>query len=210
MAEKPESEKTTKASIPITGMTCTNCAATIEKGLAETPGVEHANVNFGSEKASIAYDPNKVSLSKIKDTISELGYGMATKKSIYPVGGMTCASCVAHVEEALKSVPGVVSVGVNLGSEKATVEYLEGTTYADMKKAVEDAGYELGQGIRSPRRCQRNIATGSPQGQKQVYFCGHSHHSDCRNDADPRFQGDGILALGAGHPGAILGRLALL
>ena len=57
MAEKPESEKTTKVSIPITGMTCTNCAAPIEKGLSETPGVEQANVNFGSEKASIAYDP---------------------------------------------------------------------------------------------------------------------------------------------------------
>ena len=65
MAEKPESEKTTKASIPITGMTCTNCAVTIEKGLAETPGVEHATVNFASEKASIEYDPNKVSLDKI-------------------------------------------------------------------------------------------------------------------------------------------------
>jgi cation transport ATPase len=41
-------------------------------------------------------------------------------------------------------VPGVVSAVVNLGSEKATVEYLESTTYADLKKAVEDAGYELG------------------------------------------------------------------
>ena len=149
MADKPESEKTTKTSIPITGMTCTNCAATIEKGLAETPGVEHANVNFASEKASIAYNPDKVSLEKIKNTISELGYGVATKKSIYPVGGMTCASCVAHVEEALKSVPGVISVGVNLGSEKATVEYLEGTTYADMRKAVEDAGYELGKELKA-------------------------------------------------------------
>ena len=144
MTDKPESEKTTKASIPITGMTCTNCAATIEKGLAETPGVEKANVNFGSEKASIDYDPKKVSLSKLAHTISELGYGIATKQSIYTVGGMTCATCVAHVEEALKSVPGVVSVGVNLGSEKATVEYLPSVTYADLRKAVDDAGYTLG------------------------------------------------------------------
>ena len=51
LADKPESEKTTKASIPITGMTCVNCAATIEKGLAETPGVEHANVNFALRKS---------------------------------------------------------------------------------------------------------------------------------------------------------------
>ena len=147
MADKPDSEKVSKTRIPITGMTCTNCAATIEKGLAETPGVEHADVNFASEKASIEYDPNKVSLSKIKDTISELGYGVATKKSIYPVGNMTCASCVTRVEEALKSVAGVVSVNVNLASGKATVEYLESTTYTDMKKAVEEAGYTLGNEI---------------------------------------------------------------
>ena len=147
MAEKPASEKTTKASIPITGMTCTVCALTIEKGLAETPGVEKAAVNFASEKASVEYDPNKTNLTKLAHAISELGYGVATRKSIYPVGGMTCATCVMHVEEALKSVPGVISVAVNLGSEKATVEYIEGTAWADMKKAVEDAGYELGKEI---------------------------------------------------------------
>jgi Cu+-exporting ATPase len=147
MGEKTTTEKKTgksRASIPITGMTCTNCAATIEKGLAETEGVENASVNFASEKATIEYDPGKVDLSKIKGTISELGYGIATKKSIFPVGGMTCAACVARVEEALKGVSGVVSVSVNLASEKATVEYLEGTQYADLKKAVEEAGYELG------------------------------------------------------------------
>src|SRR4030042_859687 len=57
---------------------------------------------------------------------------------------MNGASCAARVEEALKSVPGVVSAGVNLGSEKATVEYLEGTEAADLRRAVKAAGYELG------------------------------------------------------------------
>jgi Cu+-exporting ATPase len=66
-------------------------------------------------------------IGKVKSTVSQLGYGVATKKSIFPVGGMTCASCVARVEEALSSVPGVISASVNLASEKATVEYLEGT-----------------------------------------------------------------------------------
>ena len=133
-----------KATIPVTGMTCATCAITIEKGLADTPGVEQASVNFASEKASIEYDPDKVDLAKLKDTISGLGYGTATKKSIFPVGGMTCASCVARVEQALNSVPGVVSVNVNLASEKATVEYLESTSVADLQKAVSGAGYTLG------------------------------------------------------------------
>jgi len=137
-------QKKEKATIPVTGMTCTTCAATIEKGLAETPGVEHANVSFASEKASVEYDPSKVNLAKIKDTISQLGYGTATKKSIFPVGGMTCASCVARVEGALSSVPGVISANVNLASEKATVEYIEGTEIASLRRAVKEAGYELG------------------------------------------------------------------
>jgi Cu+-exporting ATPase len=144
MADKTNSKKSDKASIHITGMSCTTCAATIEKGLSQTPGVEQADVNFTSEKASIKYDPTKVDLARIKDTVSQLGYGVATRKSIFPVAGMTCASCVARVEGALSSVPGVVSANVNLASEKATVEYLEGTAVADMRRAVKDAGYELG------------------------------------------------------------------
>ena len=144
MVDKTNSKKSDKASIHITGMTCTTCAATIEKGLSETPGVEQADVNFASEKASVKYDPTKVDLARIKNTVSQLGYMVATKKSIFPVGGMTCASCVARVEGTLSSVPGVISASVNLASEKATVEYLEGTGLADMRQAVKEAGYELG------------------------------------------------------------------
>ena len=50
MAGKTSSNKSEKAHIHITGMTCTTCAATIEKGLAEIPGVEQANVSFASER----------------------------------------------------------------------------------------------------------------------------------------------------------------
>jgi len=136
--------KTEKAHITVTGMTCTTCAATIEKSLAKTAGVEQARVNFASEKAFIEYDPDRVNLGKLKDTISQLGYTAATRKSIFPVGGMTCASCVARVETALSSVPGVVSASVNLASEKATVEYIEGTDSSELQRAVREAGYEFG------------------------------------------------------------------
>jgi len=144
MAEKSTSKKSEKTHIHITGMTCTTCAATIQKGLAETPGVEEAKVSFASEKASVEYDPTKVDLAEIKNTISQIGYGVATKKSIFPVGGMTCAACIARVEKALLSVPGVISASVNLASEKATVEYTEGTDIADLRQAVKEAGYTLG------------------------------------------------------------------
>ena len=142
MVEK--AKKPQKMRLHVTGMTCTTCAATVEKALAEKQGIEQAQVNFASETASVEYDPEKIDLAAIKDSISQVGYGTATRKSIFPVRGMTCASCVARVEEALKSVPGVVTVSVNLASEKATVEYIEGTEIADLRRVVKDAGYEMG------------------------------------------------------------------
>ena len=86
MGDNTNSQKSDKASIHITGMTCTTCAATIEKGLSETPSVEQADVNFASEKASIEYDPTKVDLAKIKDTVSQLGYGVAHQEVHIPGG----------------------------------------------------------------------------------------------------------------------------
>ena len=144
MVNKTTTRKLDKARIHVTGMSCATCASTIEKGLAETQGIEQANVNFASEQASVEYDPDKIDLVKIKETISQLGYGTAIKKSIFPVRGMTCASCVARVEKALSEVPGVVSVNVNLASEKATVEYTDEVKFATLRQAVKDAGYDLG------------------------------------------------------------------
>ncbi len=61
-----------------------------------------------------------------------------------PVEGMTCASCVAHVEKALKNLPGVTEAKVNLMSGKAAVIYDQGKVgIQDMVKAVEDIGYQV-------------------------------------------------------------------
>ncbi len=48
---------TKRLSIPVTGMTCTNCANTITRTLKRTEGVVEANVNFANERAEIIYDP---------------------------------------------------------------------------------------------------------------------------------------------------------
>ncbi len=59
------------------------------------------------------------------------------------VGGMTCASCVARVEKALKKVPGVQNANVNLATESARVTYAGGEDMAPaLRRAVRDAGYE--------------------------------------------------------------------
>ena len=73
-----------------------------------------------------------------------LGGTRSSKTITLPIVGMTCASCVAHVEGGLRSVPGVLNVNVNLATERATVEMIPGAvTIADLKRAVEDVGYEV-------------------------------------------------------------------
>ncbi len=139
-----ETKRVKKIVLPITGMTCASCAATIEKGLAKRPGVSGVNINLASEKASIEYDPSKVDTRALMDTISDVGYGVAVEKTTFSVGGMTCASCVGHVEKALAQVPGVISANVNLASEKATIQYLASeASMADFRRAVEGAGYSI-------------------------------------------------------------------
>src|SRR4030042_143452 len=60
-----------------------------------------------------------------------------------PVEGMTCASCVAHVEGALGELPGVETAVVNLGLGTARVRHIPGVvTTGQMKRAVRNAGYE--------------------------------------------------------------------
>lgn len=57
------------------------------------------------------------------------------------VEGMTCSACVAHVERALKAVPGVSEATVNLGTEQAEVDFANGVDVGALARAVEDAGY---------------------------------------------------------------------
>jgi Cu+-exporting ATPase len=92
----------------------------------------------------VQFDPEQVKLADLVTVVRDVGYDVAVEKITLPIGGMTCASCVSHVERALWSVDGVVSATVNLATEKATVEYLPGVAnLADFKRAVTDVGYEV-------------------------------------------------------------------
>ncbi len=130
--------------LPITGMSCASCAAHIQEGLSALRGVQSAAVNFAAEKATVFYDQSAVSVEDFIRTIKEQGYDVSISKVLLPVKGMSCASCVANVQEALGSLPGVKSVSVNFATEKATVEYFPSQVgIRDFRKAIKDAGYEL-------------------------------------------------------------------
>lgn len=62
----------------------------------------------------------------------------------YPVKGMSCASCSAHVGKALRSVEGVVEVNVNLPMNRATVKFDDAAcTAQQLQQSVERMGFEL-------------------------------------------------------------------
>jgi P-type Cu+ transporter len=128
--------------LPITGMTCASCVRNVERALEKTDGVAEANVNLATERATVSYDPTLTTVDKMIERVSGAGYGVAQATIELPITGMTCASCVRNVERAVNKQVGVLSVNVNLATEKASVTYLPGSVRrSDLVKAVEAAGY---------------------------------------------------------------------
>lgn len=132
-----------KAEIKVSGMSCAMCALTIEKSLKEVEGVNDAQVNLGTEKATVEYDPNKVKLSLLENAVENAGYRVLNEKVVLKIGGMTCAMCVKAIEDGLGRLDGISNVNVNLSSEKAYITYNpQMVTVEDMKNTIEDIGYQ--------------------------------------------------------------------
>ncbi|MYC07103.1 MAG: copper-translocating P-type ATPase [Chloroflexi bacterium] len=133
-----------RITVPITGMTCAACVIHVSHALEEVPAVADVSVSLASEKATIALEDGAIKVDALLGAVEDAGYGIATDKVNFSVGGMTCAACVSHVEHALNGVDGVLDVGVNLATERAAVEYIPGlAAVSDMRHAIEDAGYSL-------------------------------------------------------------------
>jgi Cu2+-exporting ATPase/Cu+-exporting ATPase len=60
--------------LPVKGMHCASCAFNIEESLKELPGVKSCQVNYGTEKARLEYDPAKISIAQMNEKIDPLGY----------------------------------------------------------------------------------------------------------------------------------------
>jgi len=130
-------------SLPIQGMTCASCVSHVETALKELNGTSNVVVNLATNKASVAYDSARLTLDDMVRAVSDVGYNVPATELTLEVRGMTCASCVAHVEGALKEIEGVTSAVVNLGLGTARVTYISGVvTTSAMKRAVREVGYE--------------------------------------------------------------------
>lgn len=131
-----------RETLSIQGMTCASCVGRVEKALKKVDGVEQANVNLATEQAVVESSAPLDRAALVK-AIERAGYDVVVAAPIeLSIDGMTCASCVARVEKALKKVLGVQQANVNLATEQAWVE-ADTTVSADkLIQAIRKAGYD--------------------------------------------------------------------
>ena len=144
----------TEASMRIKGMHCATCTSTVKKTIDSLDGVIDTNVNLATEKAFVKFDEAKVSRGKIEEAIRSAGYEVVSDEASLAIGGMHCAACVGTIEEALRSIPGVMNASANLATGRATIEYDSAIVRkGDFVRAVEMAGYRVlgAEGVRAER-----------------------------------------------------------
>jgi len=65
-----------KLELNVSGMTCGSCAARVQKALGRQAGVELADVNFATERATVVFDPDQVRLENLVAAVGKMGYGL--------------------------------------------------------------------------------------------------------------------------------------
>ncbi|EMA23415.1 heavy metal translocating P-type ATPase [Haloarcula argentinensis] len=134
------SNRTTR--LELTGMSCANCAGTIEESVGELDGIASVDANYATDEGSVEYDPDVVSLADIVAAVQDAGYGVATETVTIGITDMSCANCAEANEESLEGTAGVIDASVNYATDEAQVTYNPAdVSRADLYNAIESAGY---------------------------------------------------------------------
>ncbi len=134
-----------KLTLPITGMSCANCAANITRHVSKLDGVIDANTNFAAEQTLVSYNPGKIRSKDIIGKIQDLGFNVAQARKELPVTGMSCANCAANIERTLnKNVQGVMNASVNFATERLLVDYIPSQVSIDtIISEVKKIGFDV-------------------------------------------------------------------
>ena len=135
--------KTQQLTLPITGMTCANCVAAVERNIKKVDGVQVANVNLSSERATVEFDPSLAGLDDFLARIQRAGYGIASGEADLLIQRMSDDNDARRLEKALAALDGVLEATVNFTTERARVQYIPTMiSQADLRRAVASAGFE--------------------------------------------------------------------
>ena len=135
--------ETKQLTLPVTGMTCANCVATVERNLKRMDGVGSAVVNLSSERATVEFDSAKLGLAEIIARVERAGYGIATGEADLIIKRLADDNDARRLEKALAKLDGVLESQVTLTTEKARVKYVPTIiSQAEIRRAVSAAGFE--------------------------------------------------------------------
>ena len=135
--------ETKQLTLPITGMTCANCVATVERNLKKLEGVNTAVVNLSSERATVEFEADKLRLEDMIARVNRAGYGVATGEADLIIKRLADDNDARRLEKALLSLEGVLEAQVSFTTEKARVKYVPTiVTQAELRRAVASAGFE--------------------------------------------------------------------
>ncbi len=133
---------TKQISLPITGMTCANCVAAVERNIKKVEGVKVANVNLSSERATIEFDPSKADLADFIARINRAGYGIASGEADLLIQRMSDDNDARRLTSALKDLNGVLDVHVSFTTERAKIKYIPTViSQSEIRKAIETNGF---------------------------------------------------------------------
>ena len=120
----------TRIVLPIEGMSCASCAATVQEALGASPGVASAAVNYATAKAAVDYDDAQTSVAKLIRKVRDAGYNAGKATVTFGIRELHYAPSVAPLEHAVARVPGVIRVVANQATEAVTVDYVPGAVTA--------------------------------------------------------------------------------
>ncbi len=139
-----EEKQKARTVLKIGGMTCAGCVNIIQNKLSDTKGVDTCEVNLGSEKAVLEYDPQETDIFKLEHAIQEAGYKVVYEKLTLVLEGLSDASNAERLEKKLLSVIGIKNASVNYGNAQATIEYNSTLlSLADIRKIIKKTGYHV-------------------------------------------------------------------
>jgi len=134
---------TKKIILPIKGMTCANCVSTIERNVKKLNGVEDIVVNLSSERAAVGFNKSEVQIRDIVEKIKRAGYDVAAAEGEFILKTSPDTSDANRIKRALDKIEGVLSVDVNLSSDKMVVHYIPTIlSQMDIRNLLKKIGFE--------------------------------------------------------------------
>src|SRR5690349_1012090 len=94
--------------LPIEGMSCASCAATVQEALQGAAGVTQAAVNYATAKAAVDYDPSQTNVAQLVQRVRTAGYNAGKATVTFTLEDLHYAPSVAPLERELAQVPGVI------------------------------------------------------------------------------------------------------